>query len=156
MAFKCIDLTALTNNIHSQFPGVSHHNSKVLVGVDGARNVSVVVAEFIERHDAILYLGVPQRHELLIGLFGSQFLVDHIGVHAHVVQLGYIIQSHLSVFVNIKFVIGLSDHANTGRTQVPSKNADELVERNGATVITIKCSKEGFSLVLVEVDAEVF
>ena len=155
MAFKCVDLTGANIQIRSEFPGVSHHNSKVLVSIDRARNVSIVVAELIERHDAVSYLGVPHRHELLIGLLGGQFPVDNIGVLAHIVDSSNIIKSHRSVFVNIKFVIGLSDIADTGRTQVTSQYTEEFIKRNRPTVITIKSSKEGLGLVLVNVNAEI-
>ena len=141
MAFKCVDLTGANIQIRSEFPSVSHHNSKVLVSVDRARNISIVVAELIERHDTISYLSVPKRHELLISLLRGQLLVDHIRVLAHVVQSGNIIKSHRSVFVNIQFVIGLSDHTDARRTQVASKYADEFVKRNGSTVIAIESSK---------------
>lgn len=49
----------------------------------------------------------------------------------------------------------MSDISNARSTQISSKNADELVERNGSTVIAIKFSKERFSLVLVHVNTEV-
>ena len=85
-------------------------------------------------------MGIPERHELPVGLLRSQLLLDDIRVHAHVVEFSYIIESYLAILVNIQFVIGLSDHANSSRAQITSKNADEFIKGHTAATITIKFS----------------
>ena len=139
----------------SQLPGLGHHDSEVLVSVDRGRHVSVVFAELVESDDAVGVLSVPQAHELTVSLLWGLLACHHVGVLAHVVDASDVVQGHLTVAVDVKLVVGLSDVATTAIVEVAAKGNQELVEVNSATVVSIEVLNENLGLLLGQVDVEV-
>ena len=45
---------------------MGHHDTKVLVRVNGGRYISVVVTELAKSNNSVSFLGVPKAHELHI------------------------------------------------------------------------------------------
>lgn len=75
----------------------------------GATYVSVVVREFFEGHDAILYLGVPQAHELHEEISLGSLTADNIWVLSGIKLLGDVVKLYASVFVYVKLGVSFFD-----------------------------------------------
>jgi len=70
-------------------------------------------------------------------------------VHAHIVKLGDIIESYLTVLVHIEFVVGGLDTDETSLAQFTTEYADELVEADGTTAISVKFAQNALCLCFV-------
>ena len=92
-------------DVVSQFPGLSHHDAEVFVGIDGSRDVLVVIAKFVKSNDAVGDLGVPHAHELAVSLLGGLLAIHNIWVLANIVDASYIIQRDLTISINVKLVV---------------------------------------------------
>ena len=90
----------------SELPRVLHHELEVVVAVDRAAHSFVVFAELIEGDDAVGLLGVPLGHELLEHLIGRLLALLDLWVLASIIDLSDVCQSHLSILIDIKLVIG--------------------------------------------------
>lgn len=89
----------------SKLPRVLHHESEVVIAINGAAHSLVVLAELLEGHDAVGLLAVPLRHEFLEDLLWGLLALDDVGVLARVVDLGDVLQSDLAVLGDIKLVV---------------------------------------------------
>ena len=139
----------------SKFPGLCHHDTEVFVRVDRGGHVLVVVAELVECDDAIGNLGVPHAHELTVGLLGRLLTVNNVWVLADIVNACNIIESHLTVSVDIKLVICLSDESQARIAEISSQCTQELIEVNGARIVAIKVRNKHIALLFRQVNVEV-
>ena len=92
-----------------ELPGILHHDGEVVVAIDGAADALVVLAELVERHNAVRLLRVPLAHELLEDLLGSLLALDHLWVLTCVVDLSDVSQSDLTILGHVQLLIGSSD-----------------------------------------------
>lgn len=89
----------------SQFPGLSHHDTEVFVGIDGSGDVLIVIAELVKSNDAVGDLGVPHAHELAVSLLGGLLAIHNIWVLANIIDASYIIERDLAISINVKLVV---------------------------------------------------
>ena len=73
---------------------MGHHDTKVLVRVNGGRYISVVVTELAKSNNSVSFLGVPKAHELHINIFRICAALNDFRVLAHIVYLSDILQLH--------------------------------------------------------------
>ena len=101
--FSCSYSHAFNANkqIHSEFPGVFHHNSEVFVAVNRATDTFVIFAELVKCDNTILFLCVPLHHELLEYFIGRLPPCDDFGVLRSVVDLSNIIKFDKTVLVDV-------------------------------------------------------
>lgn len=71
---------------------MGHHDTEVLVRVDGSRYISVVVTELTKSNDSVSLLGIPKAHELHINIFRICASLNDFRVLAHIVNLSDIIK----------------------------------------------------------------
>lgn len=83
-----------------------HHQSEVVVSVDGAADAFIVIQELVEGHNTVGDLGIPLGHKLLEDLIWSLLSVNNFWVLTGIVDLGNILDCHLSILVNVKLLIG--------------------------------------------------
>ena len=83
-----------------------HHQSEVVVSVDRAADAFIVIHELVEGHDTVGDLGIPLGHELLEDLIWSLLSFNDFWVLTCIVDLGNVLDCHLSILVNIKLLIG--------------------------------------------------
>ena len=117
---------------------MSHHNSEVFISVDRSGNVFVVFAEFVEGDDTVGDLSVPHAHELAVSFLWCLLALYNIWVLTDIVDAGDIVESDLTITVDVKFVVGLSDVANAALAEFAAKSPQKFVEIDGARVVSVE------------------
>ena len=139
----------------SEFPGLSHHEAEVIVGVDACRHILVVVTEFIEGDDAVCILGIPHAHVLTVGFLGRLLAVDNVGVLADIVDASNIVKFHQAILVDVELVVCLTNVANAACAELTTERPKELIEVDGSGVVAVEVADEDASLLLTEMNIEV-
>ena len=131
---------------------MSHHNSEVFISVDRSGNVFVVFAEFVEGDDTVGDLSVPHAHELTVSFLRCLLALYNIWVLTDIVDAGDIVESDLSISVDVKFVVGLSDVANAAFAELTAEGPQKFIEIDGARVVAIEEFDQYGDLLIREVD----
>ena len=115
-------------SVFSQLPCLGHHDAEVLVCVDRGGYVAIVVAELVKGDDAVGHLGVPHAHKLAVGLLWRLLTVDDVGVLADIVDSSDIVEGHLAVAIDIKFLVSLPDETPSVIIKIASQGHQELIK----------------------------
>lgn len=74
---------------------------EVIVTVVHAANTFIVLKELVKVHDAISFLGVPLRNEVLVDVIFTSTSCQHVRVRRNVNTLSKVFECHASILVHV-------------------------------------------------------
>ena len=117
---------------------IANHKFEIVVAVDAGTHVLVIVLEFLNSHNAITFVGLPDSHELCKDFVSSLAAALEVGVEAHVVSNSDVINGDLATSVFIKNGVSLVDHVATAIVKISTDGAQKFVERQLTVLVRIE------------------
>lgn len=107
---------------------ITDHQLEIVVVVNTSTQVFIIVLELLNRHNAVLLMGLPHGHEVTQHLLLGLLTALEVWVEAHIISNLNVLQVHLSTAVLIEYGIGLVDHVEAACIELPSDGPQELIK----------------------------